>query len=116
MSTLPAPCWRWPMFRQPRALGLEVVRSEIRRAEEIAPAIDALKGQVDGLHIAGDPVLTAHRIRLNILTVSARLPTIHINRAFVETGGLNSYGTNMTDPLRLDGDNVDQVRRGKKTG
>ena len=99
-----------------RALGLEVVRSEIRRAEEIAPAIDALKGQVDGLHIAGDPVLTAHRIRINILTVSARLPTMHINRDFVETGGLISYGPNMTDLFRRAGDYVDKILRGKKPG
>ena len=99
-----------------RALGLEVVRSEIRRAEEIAPAIDALKGQVDALYIAGDPVLTAHRIRINILTVSARLPTIHINRDFVETGGLISYGPNMTDLFRRAGDYVDKILRGKKSG
>ena len=99
-----------------RALGLEVVRSEIRRAEEIAPAIDALKGQVDALYIAGDPVLTAHRIRINILTVSARLPTMHINRDFVETGGLISYGPNMTDLFRRAGDYVDKILRGKKPG
>src|SRR5262245_11259768 len=99
-----------------RALGLEVVRSEIRRAGEIAPAIDALKGQVDGLHIAGDPVLTAHRIRINILTVSARLPTIHINRDFIETFGLISYGPNMTDLFRRAGDYVDKILRGKKPG
>src|SRR5262245_47587543 len=116
MSALSTRCWGWPMFRQLRALGLEVVSSEIRRAEEIAPAIDALRGQVDALHIAGDPVLTAHRIRINILTVSARLPTIHINRDFIETFGLISYGPNMTDLFRRAGDYVDKILRGKKPG
>jgi len=48
--------------------------------------------------------------------VSARLPTIHINRDFVETGGLISYGPNMTDLFRRAGDYVDKILRGKKPG
>ena len=32
-----------------RALGLEVTTSEIRRAEDISPAFDALKGRADTL-------------------------------------------------------------------
>jgi putative tryptophan/tyrosine transport system substrate-binding protein len=34
-----------------RALGLEVTTSEIRRAEDISPAFDALKGRADALYL-----------------------------------------------------------------
>jgi putative tryptophan/tyrosine transport system substrate-binding protein len=36
-----------------RALGLDVTRSEIRRGEDIAPAIAALKGRADALYACG---------------------------------------------------------------
>jgi hypothetical protein len=35
-----------------RTLGLDVVTSEIRRPEDIAPAFEALKGRVDALYVA----------------------------------------------------------------
>jgi putative tryptophan/tyrosine transport system substrate-binding protein len=52
-----------------RTLGLDVVASEIRRAEDIAPAIDALKGRADALYVVTEalvntkgPVSTRRRI------------------------------------------------------
>ena len=50
-----------------RTLGLEVSILEIRRAEDIAPAFEALKGRADALYVCGDPLLNTNRIRLNIL-------------------------------------------------
>ena len=37
-----------------RTLGLEVVPAEIRRAEDIAPAFEGLKGRADALYVVGD--------------------------------------------------------------
>jgi hypothetical protein len=45
-----------------RTLGLEVATPEIRRAEDIAPAFDVLKGRADALYVCLDPVLITHRI------------------------------------------------------
>jgi ABC transporter substrate binding protein len=39
-----------------RTLGLEVTTSEIRRAEDIAPAFEALKDRTDALYIGPDPL------------------------------------------------------------
>ena len=39
-----------------RGLGIQVVTSEIRRAEDIAPAIEASRGKVEALYVAGDPL------------------------------------------------------------
>ena len=38
-----------------RTLGLEVVTSEIRRAEDIAPAFEALKGRAEALYVCYRP-------------------------------------------------------------
>jgi putative tryptophan/tyrosine transport system substrate-binding protein len=60
-----------------RALGLEVTTSEIRRAEDISPAFDALKGRAEALYVCVDPLVNTHRIRVNTLALAARLPTMH---------------------------------------
>jgi putative tryptophan/tyrosine transport system substrate-binding protein len=95
-------------------LGLEVATSEIRRAEDIAPAIEALHGRADALYVAGDPLVTTNRNRIAILAVGARLPTIHANRENIDAGGLMSYGPNLPDLHRRAADYVDKILRGTK--
>jgi putative ABC transport system substrate-binding protein len=99
-----------------RKLGLEVTTSEIRRAEDIAPAFDALKGRADALYVCTDPLVNTHRIRVNTLALAARLPTIHGLREYVEAGGLMSYGPNLPDLMRRAADYVDKILRGAKPG
>ena len=57
-------------------LGLEVTTSEIRRAEDIASAIETIKGRADALYVSGDTLFNAHRIGINTLAMGARLPTM----------------------------------------
>jgi putative tryptophan/tyrosine transport system substrate-binding protein len=97
-----------------RALGLEVATLEIRRAEDITPAFEALNGRVDALYIETDALIFTHRIRINTLALAARLPTMHSVRAYVEAGGLMSYGPNYTDLFRRAGELVDKILRGAK--
>jgi putative tryptophan/tyrosine transport system substrate-binding protein len=97
-----------------RTLGLEVTTSEIRRAEDIAPAFDALKGRADALYLSPDPLMSTNRTRINILAVGARLPTMYGFREYVEAGGLMSYGPNVPDLFRRAGDFVDKILRGAK--
>src|SRR5882672_1522996 len=56
-------------------LGLEVATSNIRRTEDITPALEALKGRADALHVVSDPLLLANGVRINTLALAARLPT-----------------------------------------
>ena len=95
-------------------LGLEVVPAEIRRVDDIAPAIEALKGRADALYVVSEPLVNTNRIRLNTLALGARLPTMHGGRDYVEAGGLMSYGANFTDLWRRAGDFVDKFLRGAK--
>ena len=77
-------------------LGLEVVALKIRRADDIAPAFDALKGRAEALYVVGDPLVTSNRIRINTLALVARLPTMHIERR------------------NTDGENADEAKRWEK--
>jgi putative tryptophan/tyrosine transport system substrate-binding protein len=97
-----------------RTFGLEVATVEIRRAEDIAPAFEALKGRADALYVCSDPLINTNRTRINILAVGARLPTVHAFREHVEAGGLMSYGANFPDLFRRAGDYVDKILRGAK--
>jgi putative ABC transport system substrate-binding protein len=97
-----------------RSLGIEVVRSEVRRAEDIAPAIEALRGRTDALYVQSDPLMNTNRNRIGILAVGARLPTLSGIRENVEAGGLMSYGPNFADLFRRTGDYVDKILRGAK--
>ena len=97
-----------------RALGLGVTKFEIRRAEEIAPAIEALKGRVDALFVASDPLVLINRVRINALARDARLPTIYAGREYVEAGGLLSYGPSYADLFRRAAEYVDKILRGSK--
>jgi putative ABC transport system substrate-binding protein len=97
-----------------QTLGLEVATLEIRRAEDIAPAIEALKGGADALYVVTEPLVNTNRVQINILALGARLPTLHGQKPYVEAGGLMSYGANIPDLFRRAGDYVDKILRGAK--
>ena len=97
-----------------RALGLEVVASEIRRPEDIAAAFEAFKGRAEALYVCNDPLVTTNRTRINTLASGMRLPTMYNVREFVEAGGLMSYGPNFLDLFRRAADFADKILRGAK--
>ena len=94
------------------ALGFEIARLEIRRAEDIAPAFESLKGRAGALYICADPLVITNRVRINTLALGARLPTVFGLREYVEAGGLMSYGPNTPDLFRRAADFVDKILRG----
>ena len=95
-------------------LGLEVATLEIRRAEDIAPAFEALKGRAEALDVVADALVNTHRNRINTLALSARLPTMYHMREPVEAGGLMSYGPHWPDMWRRAADYIDKILRGAK--
>jgi putative ABC transport system substrate-binding protein len=97
-----------------RTLGLEVVASEIRRPEDIAPAFEALKGRAEALYVCNDPLVTTNRISINTLALGVRLPAMYNVREFVEAGGLMSYGPSFLDLYRRTADFVDKILKGAK--
>ena len=97
-----------------RTLKLDVVTSDIRRNEDIAFAIEALKGRADALYVVTDPLVSTNRVRLHTLVMAARLPTMYSVREYVEAGGLMSYGPSWPDLFRRTGDYVDKILRGAR--
>ena len=97
-------------------LSINIVPLEVRQGEEIAPAFEALKGRAEALYVVLDPIMNAHRVRISILALGARLPTVVPFRAFVEAGGLMSYGPNQPDVFRRAAHYVDKILRGAKPG
>ena len=99
-----------------RKLGLDVVPLEIRRAEDIGPALESAKGKTDALYVITEPLANTNRVRINTLANVERLPTIYGERANVEAGGLMSYGANFPELFRRAADLVDKILRGAKPG
>ena len=99
-----------------RALGLDVVTSDIRRPEDIAPPFEALKGRVDALYLAAEAILLTNRMRVAVLALGARLPTMYSIRDHIEAGGLMYYGPDLADLFRRAADYVDKILRGAKPG
>ena len=97
-----------------KTLGLEFYSHEVRRPDDIPPAIDAMKGHADALYVCGDPLMVGNRVRLNALALAAQLPTVHSLREHVEAGGLISYGTNFIELFRHTADLVNKILRGTK--
>src|SRR5271165_2297583 len=99
-----------------RILGLEVAPLVIQRAEDIAPAFQALKTRADALYVAVDQLIVANRASILTSALGARLPTIFSTRDFVKAGALMSYGPSPTERFQRAADYVDKILRGAKPG
>jgi len=99
-----------------RTLGLEVHTPEIRRAQDIAPAFETLRGRTDAIYVSTDPLVLTNLTRINTLALGSRLPTIYTSRDYVEAGGLMSYGSNFPKQFRRAADYVDKILHGAKPG
>jgi putative ABC transport system substrate-binding protein len=99
-----------------RTLGIEVAPLEIQRAEDIAPAFEALKARADAIYVVVDALIAANLTRIITLALGARLPTIFNTREFVRAGGLMSYGPDYPDLFRRTAELVDKILRGTKPG
>jgi putative ABC transport system substrate-binding protein len=97
-----------------RTLALEVAPFEIRRAEDIAPAFEALRAQADALYVVTDALVVSNVARIITFALGARLPTVFHTRDFIQAGALMSYGPNYLDMFRRAAELVDKILRGTK--
>jgi putative tryptophan/tyrosine transport system substrate-binding protein len=68
------------------------------------------------VYVCTDSLVFINRVRINSLAQGARLPTMYGFPVYVETGGLISYGANVTDLFRRAAEYVDKILRGAKPG
>jgi putative ABC transport system substrate-binding protein len=97
-------------------LGLESFKVEIRKAEDIVPAVESIKGRADALYVCTDPLVTMDQVHINTLAIKQGLPTINAFRQYVDAGALMSYGPNFPDLFRRAADFVDKILHGAKPG
>jgi putative tryptophan/tyrosine transport system substrate-binding protein len=94
------------------ALGIDVIASEIRLAEDIAPALAKLHGPALAIYVVADALTNTHASEINALALAARLPTVYAFRQRLESGGLLSFGLDGLAQYRVAAALVDEILRG----
>jgi putative ABC transport system substrate-binding protein len=95
-------------------LRLDAVLLEIRRAEDIAPALEGFKGPGHAIYVVLDSLTNSNALRINTLALGSRLPTMYGTREQLEAGGLISYGVYGPDLHQRAAEYVDRILRGAK--
>jgi putative ABC transport system substrate-binding protein len=98
-----------------RRVGVHLTAVPVRGADDLAPAINALRG-IEGVLHADTPLFVTHRARLVDAVAGSRLPAIYPARVYVEAGGLISYGPNLPDVWGRAAAYVDKILKGAKPG
>ena len=99
-----------------RALKLTLQPWEIRAADDFEKVFAALnKQRADGLYVPpGGPLPFANRKRVADFALKSRLPSMYINRSFVDAGGLMSYAADQSESYQRVAYFVDRILKGAK--
>jgi putative tryptophan/tyrosine transport system substrate-binding protein len=98
------------------SLAVQFNRAPARQAAGIESAVAGLAREPNGgVLVMPDAFTLAHRELIVALTARHRLPTIYPFRAFVDTGGLLSYGIDQVEIYRQAASYVDRILKGEKS-
>ena len=98
-------------------LGLETIVLNASSSGEIDLAFaDIGRHRVDALFVLGDAFFASRRVQLATLAARDRLPASYAQRAYVEVGGLMSYGPDLADSFRQVGIYTGSILKGAKPG
>jgi putative tryptophan/tyrosine transport system substrate-binding protein len=98
-----------------RELGLQLYSMEVRSADDLEGAFkDAIKARSNALAVTSTTLFSANQQRITDLATKNRLPAMYTGQAYVEAGGLMSYGPNTSDLYRRAATYVDKILKGAK--
>ena len=98
-----------------QAVGLPLQALRVRRPEDFGPSFaEAQKNRAGGVIVLSSGLLYAYRSRVVELAAKHRLPTLYNDKAFVDVGGLMSYGADVNDLFRRAAAYVDRILKGAK--
>ena len=98
-----------------RALGLTVRSWEVRAADDFEKVFAALnKERPDGLYVGPGQLMQNNQKRIANLAAKSRLPSMGGSKAYVDQGGLVSYGADLAARYRRVAYYVDRILKGAK--
>jgi len=100
-----------------RSLGVKATLFQARELIEIENAFAAMAdARVDALVVLEGLLIFNNIKSIASMALNARLPAIFFDSAFVDAGGLMSYGPNLTEMYRRSAYFVDRILKGTKPG
>jgi putative ABC transport system substrate-binding protein len=105
-----------PQLRQPPARRLNVHYVEVRDLRDIDRVFTEVSKARGGIIVPPQPFFFTYRAELTALAAKHRVPAIYGFRAFVDAGGLMSYGLNLPAAWRQAATYVDKILKGAKPG
>jgi putative tryptophan/tyrosine transport system substrate-binding protein len=101
------------MTQTAKAINVALQSIDVRDLNELEPAIERAKSQLDSIVVVEDGFFIANRTRIAELAIKSRLPSIGF-REYCEAGGLAAYGVDFRQIWRGAGAFVDKILKGRK--
>ena len=97
------------------AIGLQIQVVQASTSSEIDTVFAMfVRERPDALYVGGDSFLNSRRLQLALLAARHAIPASNGSRDYPESGGLMSYGTNVTDAFRQIGIYTGRILKGAK--
>ena len=98
-----------------RAMGLQIQVHNAGTSREIDAAFATIaREQPDALFVAGDSLFNSRRLQLALLAARHAIPATYPSRDYPTSGGLMSYGADVTDAFRQVGMYTGRILKGAK--
>jgi putative ABC transport system substrate-binding protein len=97
------------------AMGLQLQIVPASSIREIDAGFETIaRERPDALFVAGDNLFNSRRLQLALLAARHAVPATHPSRDYPASGGLMSYGADVTDAFRQVGAYVGRILKGAK--
>jgi ABC-type uncharacterized transport system substrate-binding protein len=93
---------------------LQALKLENPPYDLAAPFGSAAAGRAQMVLVLSSPLFIPHHRQIAELAVQHRMPTMFINKSYVEAGGLMSYGVNFPVMFRRGADYVAKIFKGAR--
>jgi putative tryptophan/tyrosine transport system substrate-binding protein len=101
------------MMRTAKMIDVTLQSIEVRDLDQLEPALERARAQLDALAIVEDGLFVANRARIAELAIKNRFPSVGF-REYCEAGGLAAYGVDFPYIWRGAGAMVDKILKGRK--
>jgi putative tryptophan/tyrosine transport system substrate-binding protein len=107
--------WLNPFKAAAASVAVQAIVAPVRAQSELDSIVAAQAQEPNGgLIVMPDTFTTEHRSEITSLAARYRLPATYPYRVFAESGGLLSYGDDLTDNFRRAASYVDRILKGEK--